>query len=117
MSDSVTGSNQRALLRRANAEPLDPVAGHIPGAYNHPYGRNLEDGRRLKDPAELGAGFRHITGKARPEQIVHMCGSGVTACQNLFAMELAGIKGTRLYAGSWSEWIRNPARPVALGPA
>jgi thiosulfate/3-mercaptopyruvate sulfurtransferase len=98
-------------------EPIDPVAGHVPGALNHPYSLNLAAGRRFKSPGELAAGFRSISAGAGPNGIVHMCGSGVTACLNIFAMELAGFEGTRLYAGSWSEWIRDPARPVALGPA
>ncbi len=98
------------------SEPIDTVAGHIPGAVNHPYARNLTDDRYFRAPAKLAADFRKVTRGTAGEAIVHMCGSGVTACQNIFAMELAGISGTRLYAGSWSEWIRDPARPVALGP-
>jgi thiosulfate/3-mercaptopyruvate sulfurtransferase len=97
------------------SEPIDPVAGHIPGAMNHPMSQNLDVDRHFKQPAELKSGFRHVTARAEPADIVHMCGSGVTACQNIFAMELAGIEDTRLYSGSWSEWIKNPARPVALG--
>ncbi len=77
---------------------------------------NLEADRRFKPAAALTSGFARVAARIEPERLVHMCGSGITACQNIFAMELAGIEGARLYAGSWSEWIRNPSRPVALGP-
>ena len=96
-------------------EPIDTVAGHIPGAMNHPFERNLVDGTHFRSSAELKSLFRHALGKKDPSRIVHMCGSGVTACQNLFAMELCGIEGARVYVGSWSEWIRDPARPVVRG--
>ena len=93
-------------------EPIDSVAGHIPGALNHPFERNLVDGAHFRSSAELQSLFRHVLGKQEPSGIVHMCGSGVTACHNLFAMELSGLAGTRIYIGSWSEWIRDPTRPV-----
>jgi thiosulfate/3-mercaptopyruvate sulfurtransferase len=96
-------------------EPIDPIAGHIPGAINHPMSLNLENGSFFRNPAELKSSFRSIIRKSEPSRFVHMCGSGVTACQNLFAMELAGLKGSRLYPGSWSEWIRDPSRPVVKG--
>ncbi len=103
--------------RRFNGleEPIDTVAGHIPGALNHPFERNLLNGTHFRSSAELKSLFRHALGKKDPSRIVHMCGSGVTACHNLFAMELCGIEGARVYVGSWSEWIRDPARPVVRG--
>jgi thiosulfate/3-mercaptopyruvate sulfurtransferase len=97
-------------------ETLDPVAGHVPGARNHPFLGNLgADGKFLPAP-ELRRRFDLLRGSLPPESLVAMCGSGVTACQNLLALELAGLPGARLYPGSWSEWIRDPARPVAVGP-
>ncbi len=96
-------------------EPIDPVAGHVPGAINHPIGLNLENGTFFRKPADLKSVFRSVLKKTDPSQVVHMCGSGVTACQNLFAMELAGLEGSRVYVGSWSEWIRDPARPIVQG--
>lgn len=95
-------------------ETLDPVAGHVPGARNRPFALNLDAGGRFRDTGELREGFATTAGDA-PARVVHMCGSGVTACHNLYAMELAGLPGSRLYPGSWSEWIRDPARPVATG--
>jgi thiosulfate/3-mercaptopyruvate sulfurtransferase len=100
---------------RGEQEPIDPVAGHVPGALNRPFQLNLDASGRFKTPDELRAGFSGLIGGASPEQVVHMCGSGVTACHNLLAMEIAGLTGSRLYAGSWSEWIRNKNRPVATG--
>lgn len=96
-------------------EPIDPVAGHVPGAINHPMGNNLENGTYFRNSAELSSGFRPLLKKSDPSEVVHMCGSGVTACQNMFAMELAGLHGSRIYVGSWSEWIRDPKRPVVQG--
>lgn len=93
-------------------EPIDPVAGHVPGAANRPFTENLRGDGRWRPATELRAAFEAL---GDPERVVHMCGSGVTACHNLFAMELAGLAGSRLYAGSWSEWIRDPQRPVATG--
>lgn len=104
----------RAADRFAGSnETLDPVAGHVPGARNHPFTRNLDAGGRFLAPAELGRRWRETLAGASPSRVVSMCGSGVTACHNLLALELAGLPGARLYAGSWSEWIRDPARPVA----
>ncbi|MDW8479326.1 MAG: sulfurtransferase [Xanthomonadales bacterium] len=100
---------------RGEREPVDPVAGHVPGARNRPYAENLEGGR-FKEPARLRAEFLALIGERDPATVVHMCGSGVTACHNLFAMELAGLSGSRLYADSWSGWISDPSRPVARGP-
>jgi thiosulfate/3-mercaptopyruvate sulfurtransferase len=96
-------------------ENLDSRAGHIPGALNRPFGSNLAPGGRFKAPQELREEFAKLLGNRDTAGIVHSCGSGVTACHNLFAMELAGMSGTRLYPGSWSEWIRDPARPIATG--
>jgi thiosulfate/3-mercaptopyruvate sulfurtransferase len=100
---------------RGEVEPIDPVAGHVPGARNVPFERNLDShGRFLSPDALHEAWLRRLAGQS-PEAVVHMCGSGVTACVNLLAMEHAGLRGSRLYAGSWSEWITDPARPVAIG--
>ncbi|HET6726158.1 MAG TPA: sulfurtransferase [Gammaproteobacteria bacterium] len=93
-------------------EPVDPVAGHIPGAINLPFKENLQEDMRFRSPADLAARFRAALNDQAPEQVVHSCGSGVTACHNLLAMEVAGLHGSRLYAGSFSEWIRDPNRPV-----
>jgi thiosulfate/3-mercaptopyruvate sulfurtransferase len=98
---------------RGDVEPLDPVAGHIPGALNRPFKDNLDAQGRFKPAAELHAAFAAFG--AAPAQVVHQCGSGVTACHNLLAMEAAGLSGAALYPGSWSEWCADPARPVARG--
>ncbi len=97
---------------RGEQEPLDPVAGHVPGALNLPFPLNHEAGR-FRSAGELRRLWLELLQGRAPEQVVHMCGSGVTACVNLLAMEYAGLAGSRLYAGSWSEWIRDPQRPVA----
>jgi thiosulfate/3-mercaptopyruvate sulfurtransferase len=94
-------------------EPLDAVAGHVPGAVNLPYLENLDAAGRLRAPADLAALWGARTGALAGRAPICMCGSGVTACQGLLALEAAGIRGGRLYAGSWSEWIRDPSRPVA----
>ena len=96
-------------------EPVDPVGGHIPGSRNWTFEDNLALDGRLLDAAELRANFAGLLGPVPPTHVVHTCGSGVTACHNLLAMEHAGLTGSRLYAGSWSEWIGDPARPVATG--
>jgi thiosulfate/3-mercaptopyruvate sulfurtransferase len=98
---------------RGEVEPLDTVAGHVPGAANLPYLDNLGPDGRFRDPRALAALWRERVDVAPGSVVVCMCGSGVTACQGLLALEAAGIRGGRLYAGSWSEWIRDPARPVA----
>ncbi|HTX24608.1 MAG TPA: sulfurtransferase [Steroidobacteraceae bacterium] len=95
-------------------ETIDAVAGHVPGARNHPLARNLDAQGRFLARAELEQRWRETLSGAKPSAVVSMCGSGVTACHNLLALELAGFAGARLYAGSWSEWIRDPARRVAL---
>ncbi|MBU0655089.1 MAG: sulfurtransferase [Gammaproteobacteria bacterium] len=97
---------------RGEKEPIDPVAGTIPGAVNRPLTDNLHNGL-FKPVEQLRAEWECILNGAEPGRVVHMCGSGVTACHNQLALEIAGIPGTRLYPGSWSEWIRDPARPVA----
>jgi len=96
-------------------EPLDSRAGHIPGALNRPFTENLDASGRFRAPMELRSDYEALLGDASAEKVIHSCGSGVTACHNLFAMELAGLGGSRLYPGSWSHWIRNPDRPVATG--
>ena len=96
-------------------EPLDKVAGHIPGSLNWVYEENLDfDGTYL--PAdELKEAYLNLMNGLKPEQVIHTCGSGVTACHNMLAMEIAGLHGSKLYAGSWSEWITDSKRPVATG--
>jgi thiosulfate/3-mercaptopyruvate sulfurtransferase len=94
-------------------EPLDTLAGHIPGAVNLPFPMNLDDRSRFRRPEELSALWRTRTGMSGTSGPICMCGSGVTACQALLALAVAGHDGGRLYAGSWSEWIPDPARPVA----
>jgi thiosulfate/3-mercaptopyruvate sulfurtransferase len=98
-------------------EPLDTVAGHVPGAVNHPFTGNLTPAGRFLPQAELRRRWMQVLGKTPPDGLISMCGSGVTACQNLLALEVAGLSGASLYAGSWSEWIRDPSRPVATGNA
>ncbi|MBC8023217.1 MAG: sulfurtransferase, partial [Burkholderiales bacterium] len=93
-------------------EPIDPVAGHIPGAINRFWQKNLNPDGRFKSSEQLRAEFEALLG-TDAERAVHMCGSGVTACHNAFAMELAGLPAGRLYPGSWSEWCSDRARPVA----
>ncbi|HEY4210419.1 MAG TPA: sulfurtransferase [Steroidobacteraceae bacterium] len=97
-------------------ETLDPVSGHVPGARNHPFAGNVDDRGRFLAAAQLRNRWRETLGTIPPSNLISMCGSGVTACHNLLALELAGLPGARLYAGSWSEWIRDPARAVATGP-
>lgn len=99
---------------RGDVEPLDPVAGHIPGARNRPFAANLSQGRMLP-PDVLKGQFQALLGGRRPEEVVLSCGSGVTACHNLLAMAHAGLPGARIYAPSWSGWVSDPSRPVATG--
>jgi len=97
---------------RGDNETLDPVGGHIPGAVNRPFTHNLQaDGHFLPADA-LRQGFTSVLSGTPPERVVHQCGSGVTACHNLLAMEVAGLHGSRLYPGSWSEWCADPSRPI-----
>ncbi|CAA9891888.1 putative 3-mercaptopyruvate sulfurtransferase [Candidatus Methylobacter favarea] len=97
---------------RGEQELIDPVAGHIPGALNRPFQLNLDARGLFLPPSTLNKQFNRLLGDEAPEYVVHMCGSGVTACHNILAMEHAGLKGSKLYAGSWSEWIRNKNRAV-----
>ena len=106
----------RAAVRyRGEVEPLDRAAGHVPGARNRPYADNLLADGHFKPPAQLREEFAAVLGGVTPDRVVHMCGSGVTACYNLLAMEHAGLHGSRLYAPSWSGWVSDPSRPVAKG--
>jgi len=98
---------------RGDSEPIDPVAGHIPGAVNRPFSGNLDARGRFLSPQALRKRFAGF--KQQPAAAVHYCGSGVTACHNLLAMEHAGLEGSRLYPGSWSEWVADPERPVTRG--
>ncbi len=100
---------------RAEVEPLDPVAGHIPGALNRPFGLNIGDDGRFKPAAQLRAEFEQLLAGRDAATVVHHCGSGVSALPNLIAMEVAGLGPTALFAGSWSEWCRDPALPVERG--
>lgn len=97
---------------RGDIEPLDRVPGHIPGAINHFYGRNVDEAGTFRTPEELRRLWRETLGEARADRIVCYCGSGVTACHDLLALEHAGLGGAVLYAGSWSEWCADPSRPV-----
>jgi thiosulfate/3-mercaptopyruvate sulfurtransferase len=98
---------------RGEVEPLDPVAGHIPGARNRCFKDNLQADGRFKPLPQLRSEFDALGLDRR--QLVHQCGSGVTACHNLLAMEHVGLNGSALYPGSWSEWCADPGRPVAIG--
>lgn len=100
---------------RGDVEPLDAAAGHIPGAQNRCFKLNLTDDGRFKPAATLKTEFNALLGATPPQEVIHQCGSGVTACHNLLAMEVAGLKGSRLYPGSWSEWCSDPSRPVVHG--
>jgi thiosulfate/3-mercaptopyruvate sulfurtransferase len=93
-------------------ETIDPVAGHIPGARNHPFTDNVDAAGRFLDRGTLRERFAKTLEGVPPDAAICMCGSGVTACHDLLAMEVAGLKNARLYAGSWSEWIRDPKRPI-----
>ncbi len=100
---------------RGEVEPLDPVAGHIPGALNYFYELNWDENGRYLPPAHIQSQLATLLGAAAPEDVVFYCGSGVTACVNLLAMAHAGMGNGRLYAGSWSDWISDPTRPIATG--
>jgi len=119
---SLLGDGSKILLDaragarfRGEVEPIDPVAGHVPGALNRPFECNLTSDGRFKTSVQLADEFVELLADRVAGDVVHMCGSGVTACHNLLAMEVAGLCGSRLYAGSWSEWIRDSQRPVATG--
>ena len=113
------GDPSRLLVDARSAErfagqpdPLDNVPGHIPGARNRPYRDNISSEGTLRPGPELKADFEHVLDGRRPDETVMYCGSGVTACYNLLAMEHAGLRGAKLFAGSWSEWEADPTRPV-----
>ncbi|MGX9188462.1 sulfurtransferase [Stenotrophomonas sp. Ker107b] len=99
---------------RGEVEPLDPVAGHVPGAVNRPFALNVHEGR-LRPAEDLRAALQPLIGTHAPDEVVLMCGSGVTACHLLLAMEAAGLEGARIYADSWSGWVSDASRPVATG--
>lgn len=96
-------------------EPIDRAPGHVPGAANRPFADNMQTDGHFKSADVLRQEFLAALGNHLPEQVVHMCGSGVTACHNVLAMEHAGLAGSRLYAPSWSGWVSDPSRPVATG--
>ncbi len=100
---------------RGEQEPIDPVAGHIPGALNRPWQHNLTADQRFKSSAQLKSEFAALLGDLAPRAVTHQCGSGVTACHNVLAMEVAGLSDSALYAGSWSEWIADSKRPIRMG--
>jgi len=100
---------------RGEVEPIDPIAGHVPNALNRDFTMNLDEHGLFLSADELKQQFEPIVDQAPNQQVVHMCGSGVTACHNMLAMEIAGLSGSKLYLGSWSEWIADPSRPLATG--
>jgi thiosulfate/3-mercaptopyruvate sulfurtransferase len=100
---------------RGDVEPIDAVGGHIPGAKNRPFSKNLDSDGKWRPAAQLRTEFETLLGSASPQHVVHSCGSGVSACANILAMEHAGMQGSQLYAGSWSEWSCDPSRPVEKG--
>ncbi|MFW1676795.1 sulfurtransferase [Pontibacter sp. JAM-7] len=112
MAKAVLVDARAAARFRGEMEPIDPVAGHVPGALNRPLTDNLVQGR-FKPAEQLAREWVALLQGLPAASVVHMCGSGVTACHNLLAMEHAGLSGSRLYPGSWSEWILDPQRPVA----
>ena len=100
---------------RGDVEPLDPVAGHIPGALNRPYSSNMQPDGRFKSATDLRAEFELLLAGRNAANVVHYCGSGVSAVANILAMQIAGLEQTGLYAGSWSDWCSDPTRPMAQG--
>lgn len=119
ITDSLGRPTQTLIDARAGArfrgevEPLDPVAGHIPGALNRPFAENIGPDGHFKPAAQLRAEFEHLLAGRDPASVVHHCGSGVSAIPNLLAMEIAGLGRTALYPGSWSEWCNTPGAPCA----
>lgn len=108
--------SREAPRYRGETEPVDPVAGHIPGAVNHFFGQNLNSGKGFRPVAELRAELQAMLGDTPVEEAVIYCGSGVSACNNLLALAHAGLGMARLYPGSWSEWCRSPGRPIHTTP-
>ena len=114
-------TDQTIIDARANprfkgeVEPLDPVAGHIPGALNRPFNQNMGVDGKFKPAAQLKAEFEELLAGREPSSVVHHCGSGVSAVPNILAMEIAGLGLTGLYAGSWSDWCSDASRPVERG--
>ena len=100
---------------RGDSEPLDKKAGHIPGARNYFFQRNLDEDKTFKSAESLRAQWESLLGGTDPQQVVMYCGSGVTACHNLLALEHAGLAGARIFPGSWSEWSSDPDRPIETG--
>jgi len=114
-SNKIVLADARAPERfTGEIEPIDSVAGHIPGSVNFPYNLNLTPNGMFKTVEEVRNGLLTLAGSHEGRELVHMCGSGVTACNNIFAAELTGLPGSKLYVGSWSEWIRDPSRPIEL---
>lgn len=117
LADGAVLLDARAAQRfMGDSEPLDARAGHVPGARNYPYAANLDHTGRFLPAAELRACLDAARDGKPPEQLICMCGSGVTACHNLLAMSIAGLPGAKLYPGSWSQWSADESRPVATGP-
>jgi thiosulfate/3-mercaptopyruvate sulfurtransferase len=112
--DAVLLDARQAARYRGEIEPVDPRAGHIPGARSAPWAGNLAESGRLRSPGELRRRFREL-GVREGAEVVAYCGSGVSACLNLLALEVAGLPGARLYPGSWSDWSTKPGAPVATG--
>ena len=100
---------------KGEQESIDPVAGHVPGARNRPFSSNVTTAGRFRPTGELHPELCALLGDRQPDQLIAMCGSGVTACHLLLAIAVAGLPGGKLFAGSWSEWIRDPARPIKTG--
>jgi thiosulfate/3-mercaptopyruvate sulfurtransferase len=121
IANNLDKSSQTLIDARAPArfkgevEPMDPVAGHIPGALNRPFSHNIDADGKFKPAAVLKAEFEALLAGRDPASVVHHCGSGVSALPNLIAMEIAGLGRTGLYAGSWSEWCTTPGLPVGKG--
>lgn len=122
VTDIEAASGRRRLIDaraperfRGENETLDKAAGHIPGAVNHFFQDNVRTDGTFKSPEELAAGWHEALGPTKPDEAICYCGSGVTACHNLLALERAGIHGVKLYAGSWSEYSSDPRRPIATG--
>lgn len=101
---------------RGEVEPMDAVAGHIPGALNRPFPANMTADGRFKSSEALRMEWLQLLDGRAPHEIVHHCGSGVTGCHNVLAMEHAGLSGSRIYSGSWSEWCTHPENPMVVGP-